>query len=52
MSYLLGLAVNCDPPELCLLSGEDYRHEPPVPGSMCNFYMVIPKVVIILPTMF
>jgi hypothetical protein len=27
------LASNCDPPDHCLLSSEDYRCEPPVPGS-------------------
>jgi hypothetical protein len=28
MNYLLGLASNCDPPDLRLLSIEHYRHEP------------------------
>jgi hypothetical protein len=27
MSYLLRLALNRDPPDLCLLSGWDYRRE-------------------------
>jgi hypothetical protein len=27
--FALGLALNCDPPDPCLLSGCDYRHEPP-----------------------
>jgi hypothetical protein len=26
------LALNCEPPDLCLLSSEDYRHELPVSG--------------------
>jgi hypothetical protein len=32
MNYLPGLALNCDPPDLCLLSSQDYRCEPLVPG--------------------
>jgi hypothetical protein len=32
MNYLPGLALNCDPLALCLLSSWDYRHEPLVPG--------------------
>jgi hypothetical protein len=27
-NYLLGMARNCDPPDLCLLSRKDYRREP------------------------
>jgi hypothetical protein len=27
-----GLALNLDPLDLCLLSSQDYRSEPPVPG--------------------
>jgi hypothetical protein len=34
---LLRLALNCDPPDLCLLIRYDYRHEPLVPGSICYF---------------
>jgi hypothetical protein len=37
-SYLHGLASNCDPPDLCLLSSCDYRYEPLVPGSVAGFY--------------
>jgi hypothetical protein len=33
-NYLPGLALNCDPPDLCFLSSYDYRHKPPVPGSL------------------
>jgi hypothetical protein len=29
---LPGLSLNCDPPDLCLLSSQDYRWKPPVPG--------------------
>jgi hypothetical protein len=32
MNYLPGLAPNLDPPDLCLLSGQDYRCKPLVPG--------------------
>jgi hypothetical protein len=32
MNYLLGLASNCDPPDLCLLTSQDYRHESLAPG--------------------
>jgi hypothetical protein len=28
MNYLLRLALNCDPPDLCLLNRWYYRHEP------------------------
>jgi hypothetical protein len=28
-----GLALNHDPPDLCLLSSWDYRHKPLVPGE-------------------
>jgi hypothetical protein len=29
----LGLALNCDPPDLCLLCSYVYRCEPPAPGK-------------------
>jgi hypothetical protein len=32
MSYLPKLALNHNPPDLCLLSSWDYRRDPPVPG--------------------
>jgi hypothetical protein len=32
MNYLSGLALNRDPPDLCLLSSWDYRREPLAPG--------------------
>jgi hypothetical protein len=32
MNYLPGLALNCDPPDLCLLGSYDYRREPPPPS--------------------
>jgi hypothetical protein len=28
VNYLPGLALNRDPPDVCLLSSWDYRHEP------------------------
>jgi hypothetical protein len=30
MNYFLGLAWSPDPPDFCLLSGQDYKGEPPV----------------------
>jgi hypothetical protein len=32
LQTLPGLASNHDPPDLCLLSSQDYRHEPPACG--------------------
>jgi hypothetical protein len=32
MNYLPGLALNHSLPDLCLLSSQDYRREPLVPG--------------------
>jgi hypothetical protein len=37
MNYLLGLASNCDPPDLCLLNSKNYRHEPLAPGKWPTF---------------
>jgi hypothetical protein len=37
MNYLPGLALNSDPPDLCLLSSWDYRDEPPAPGLLQIF---------------
>jgi hypothetical protein len=31
------LASNRDPPDVCLLSKQDYRQEPPVPGKTYFF---------------
>jgi hypothetical protein len=31
-TILPGLALNPDPPDLCLLSSYDYRQEPPAPS--------------------
>jgi hypothetical protein len=31
-NYLPRLALNHDPPDLCILSRQDYRLESPVPG--------------------
>jgi hypothetical protein len=36
----LGLALNYDPPDLCLLSSWDYRREP-VPGSEYDFWTML-----------
>jgi hypothetical protein len=38
MNYLLRLASNHTPPDLCLLSSWDYRHELPAPNSGFLFY--------------
>jgi hypothetical protein len=40
MNYLPGLASNCDPPDLCLLSSWDYRYEPPAPSKR-NFILSV-----------
>jgi hypothetical protein len=40
------LASNLNPPDVCLLSSQDYRREPPVPGFSCLFY------VLLFPTLF
>jgi hypothetical protein len=37
MKYCPGLTLNCDPPDLNLLSGWDYRREPPVPSNFTYF---------------
>jgi hypothetical protein len=34
MSYLLGLALNFYPPDVCLLSSWDYRYELPAPSNI------------------
>jgi hypothetical protein len=34
MNYVLGLGLNRDPPDLCLLSSWDYRRESPVPDPL------------------
>jgi hypothetical protein len=38
MNNLPGLALNRDPPDLCLLSSWDYRREPLVP-ALCFFIL-------------
>jgi hypothetical protein len=37
---LPGLALNSDPPDFCLLSSSDYRHEPPV-FSTCPIFFFL-----------
>jgi hypothetical protein len=32
------LALNGDPPDLCLPSSEDYRYEPHAPGPVLHFF--------------
>jgi hypothetical protein len=39
VNYLLGLDSNLGPPDLCLLSSWDYRHEPPAVGTNIFIYM-------------
>jgi hypothetical protein len=34
VNYLPALALTCDPPDFSLLSSQDYRREPPVPGRI------------------
>jgi hypothetical protein len=34
MNHLPGLASNHDPPDLCLLSSQDYRQQPLAPGCV------------------
>jgi hypothetical protein len=40
-NYLPGLASNCYPAHLILLSSQDYRHEPPMPTSGDFFYFIL-----------
>jgi hypothetical protein len=35
MNYLPRLASNLDPPDLCVLSSQDSRCEPPTPARLC-----------------
>jgi hypothetical protein len=39
-NYLPRLASNHDPPDLCLPSSQDYKHEPLMPG-ICRFLCVL-----------
>jgi hypothetical protein len=36
-TYLPRLALNCDPPDLCFQSSQDYRHEVPFLASPAVF---------------
>jgi hypothetical protein len=40
VNYLLRLALNCDPPDPCFLSSQDYRCEAPAPGSRLDVLIV------------
>jgi hypothetical protein len=55
MNYLPLLALNCDPPDLCLLSSKDYGREPLAPSlqfiipDFCtNFYFLLLTLALIL----
>jgi hypothetical protein len=37
MTYSPGLALNLNPPDLCILSSQDYRREPPMPSPLFTF---------------
>jgi hypothetical protein len=39
-NYLPWLASNHNPPDLCLLSSEDGRNEPPAPGHLNEFLKI------------
>jgi hypothetical protein len=43
MNSLMGLALNLDPPDCCLLSSKDYRCEPPAPSTF-NFLLLSKRV--------
>jgi hypothetical protein len=43
MNYLPKLALNFDPPDLCL-SNQDYRHEPPMPHPLEGLKLTFTKV--------
>jgi hypothetical protein len=38
-TILQGLVSNCDPPDLCLLSSYNYKHEPPAPGNILEKFL-------------
>jgi hypothetical protein len=42
-NYLLRLASNCNPSDLCLLSSLDFRHEPLVLSDNMTFYEESPE---------
>jgi hypothetical protein len=47
---LPGLASNHDPPDLCLLSSQDYRREPLVPGHVLIFsYYIFTMDLVLYP---
>jgi hypothetical protein len=44
-NYLPWLVLNCNPPNLSLSSGQDYRCEPPAPGLDFSFYRSKKKII-------
>jgi hypothetical protein len=40
VNFLPRMALNHNPPDLCLLSSQDYRHEPPEPDSAAFFFFL------------
>jgi hypothetical protein len=45
MYYLLGLPLNLDPPDRCLLGRLVYRCEPLAPGLFMDFFFEFFKIV-------
>jgi hypothetical protein len=43
------LALNLNPPDLCLLSGWDYRREPPAPTLLGSLHLDLPSCLTAAP---
>jgi hypothetical protein len=41
VNYLPELALNHNPPDLCLLRSWNPSHEPPAPGSILTFWLLV-----------
>jgi hypothetical protein len=41
------LALTCDAPDLCLLSSWDYKHVPPCPAQIPNWYFPLKLCLVI-----